>query len=123
MTQLLRRIRSCGPFRRGEVIALLPMTDMSGPRFLPTAYVTRSLPFDCPMNPVHDKVVTLSIGSASWAAGKQLDRDTLVAKAVFVALYRAKNAGRNRTCAAETDYSSGACSGTQRMPGERRRIN
>ena len=121
-TQLLRRESDLlARFGGEEFIALLPMTDMPGAMLLADSIRYAIASLQLPHHSSPHKVVTLSVGVASWAAGEQLDRESLVRRA-DIALYRAKEAGRNRTCAADADAPRESRSTAQGVPGERRRV-
>lgn len=123
ITHLLRRESDLvARFGGEEFIALLPMTDISGATVLADSirHAVASLALKHATSP--HGVVTLSVGVSSWAAGAKLDRKTLVARA-DAALYRAKENGRNKTCATQEDHPSGAAGRVHAIPGERRRLN
>lgn len=122
MTQLLRRESDLvARFGGEEFVALLPMTDLSGAVLLADSIRHAVASLQLPHASSPHNVVTVSVGVASWGVGDQLDCDGFITQA-DVALYRAKETGRNRTCASKSDSRNSLCSEADDIAGERRRF-
>ena len=82
-----------------EFVVLLPMTDAIGAERLAKKVLEDVTKLTIPHQQSPHRVVTMSIGVATWPAGKHCDSQALVSDA-DVALYRAKESGRNKVCSA-----------------------
>ena len=104
-----------------EFVALLPMTDAEGAEVLARSVLHGVASLAIPHASSPHRVVTVSIGASSWAAGASLDGDALLYGA-DQALYKAKAKGRNAFCAAfsSSSISMGPSSKALVEPGERR---
>ena len=82
-----------------EFVVLMPMTDSVGAQLLASRILQDVTKLTIPHQRSPHRVVTVSIGVATWPAGKRYDPQALVSDA-DVALYRAKESGRNTVCCA-----------------------